>query len=197
VAQAALLRAITTRRHWVETLVAGARMLSATAANAIAPDDVEGGMADVCEAGRLVVLERTRLDADESDLVAAVDLTEGVWNMVMIMVFQRTVVWARAGGKSSVADPSTTKPQTRPQPGQHLVHRTLASLLRQRCTFQLHISWVPGHQGVEGNEAVDETSGKISKLGRSFARSRDYDAMGADVSRLVLPPTDLDLVSLT
>ncbi|TFK59747.1 TIP49-domain-containing protein, partial [Pluteus cervinus] len=28
--------------------------------------------------------------------------------------------------------------------------------------------------------AIDETSGKITKLGRSFARSRDYDAMGAD-----------------
>ena len=32
---------------------------------------------------------------------------------------------------------------------------------------------------------IDKTSGKVSKLGRSFARSRDYDAMGADVcSRL-------------
>ena len=30
--------------------------------------------------------------------------------------------------------------------------------------------------------AIDKTSGKVSKLGRSFARSRDYDAMGADVS---------------
>lgn len=29
--------------------------------------------------------------------------------------------------------------------------------------------------------AIDKTSGKVSKLGRSFARSRDYDAMGADV----------------
>jgi hypothetical protein len=29
--------------------------------------------------------------------------------------------------------------------------------------------------------AIDKTSGKINKLGRSFARSRDYDAMGADV----------------
>ena len=28
---------------------------------------------------------------------------------------------------------------------------------------------------------IDKTSGKVSKLGRSFARSRDYDAMGADV----------------
>ncbi|KAI5998198.1 hypothetical protein EDD15DRAFT_2244234 [Pisolithus albus] len=27
---------------------------------------------------------------------------------------------------------------------------------------------------------IDKTSGKISKLGRSFTRSRDYDAMGAD-----------------
>jgi hypothetical protein len=34
--------------------------------------------------------------------------------------------------------------------------------------------------------AIDKTSGKISKLGRSFARSRDYDAMGADVSRVIL-----------
>jgi DNA helicase TIP49 (TBP-interacting protein) len=32
--------------------------------------------------------------------------------------------------------------------------------------------------------AIDKTSGKVSKLGRSFARSRDYDAMGADVSVL-------------
>ena len=28
---------------------------------------------------------------------------------------------------------------------------------------------------------IDKASGRISKLGRSFARSRDYDAMGADV----------------
>ena len=34
--------------------------------------------------------------------------------------------------------------------------------------------------------AIDKTSGKISKLGRSFARSRDYDAMGADVRNLTL-----------
>lgn len=30
--------------------------------------------------------------------------------------------------------------------------------------------------------AIDKTSGKVTKLGRSFARSRDYDAMGTDVS---------------
>ena len=29
---------------------------------------------------------------------------------------------------------------------------------------------------------IDKSSGKISKIGRSYARSRDYDAMGADVS---------------
>jgi RuvB-like protein 2 len=32
---------------------------------------------------------------------------------------------------------------------------------------------------------VDKASGKVTKLGRSFARSRDYDAMGADVFLLV------------
>lgn len=34
--------------------------------------------------------------------------------------------------------------------------------------------------------AIDKTSGKITKLGRSFARSRDYDAMGADVRVFML-----------
>jgi len=34
--------------------------------------------------------------------------------------------------------------------------------------------------------AIDKTSGKVTKLGRSFAQSRDYDAMGADVR--LLPP---------
>ena len=29
--------------------------------------------------------------------------------------------------------------------------------------------------------SIDKASGRISKLGRSFTRSRDYDAMGADV----------------
>ena len=29
--------------------------------------------------------------------------------------------------------------------------------------------------------SIDKASGRITKLGRSFARSRDYDAMGADV----------------
>lgn len=29
---------------------------------------------------------------------------------------------------------------------------------------------------------IDKTSGRISKLGRSYGRARDYDALGADVS---------------
>ena len=33
--------------------------------------------------------------------------------------------------------------------------------------------------------SIDKASGKVSKLGRSFARSRDYDAMGADVCQLL------------
>ena len=37
--------------------------------------------------------------------------------------------------------------------------------------------------------AIDKTSGKVTKLGRSFAQSRDYDAMGADVSPVILLPS--------
>ena len=42
--------------------------------------------------------------------------------------------------------------------------------------------------------AIDKTSGKVTKLGRSFARSRDYDAMGADV---LVPATPIGHSLLT
>ncbi|KAJ7764907.1 hypothetical protein B0H16DRAFT_1526168 [Mycena metata] len=68
-----------TNRNWVETLVAGARMLCKAAA--IAPDG--DGIGDAREAGKLLVLVRTRLDAEDPVLNATVDLADGVWNAVM------------------------------------------------------------------------------------------------------------------
>ncbi|OJA09392.1 hypothetical protein AZE42_06825 [Rhizopogon vesiculosus] len=38
---------------------------------------------------------------------------------------------------------------------------------------------------------IDKTSGKISKLGRSYARSRDYDAMGADTKFVQCPEGEI------
>ncbi|KAF5332722.1 hypothetical protein D9611_005315 [Ephemerocybe angulata] len=38
---------------------------------------------------------------------------------------------------------------------------------------------------------IDKTSGKITKLGRSFARSRDYDAMGADTKFVSTPEGEI------
>jgi RuvB-like protein 2 len=35
---------------------------------------------------------------------------------------------------------------------------------------------------------IDKTSGRIIKLGRSYGRARDYDALGADVSRRLTAP---------
>ena len=45
---------------------------------------------------------------------------------------------------------------------------------------------------------IDKASGRITKLGRSFARSRDYDAMGADVSASLCDPSSglLNLLNL-
>jgi len=40
--------------------------------------------------------------------------------------------------------------------------------------------------------AIDKISGKVTKLGRSFAMSRDYDAMGADVG-LFIPQSKKNL----
>ncbi|CAG8812855.1 2471_t:CDS:2, partial [Gigaspora rosea] len=38
---------------------------------------------------------------------------------------------------------------------------------------------------------LDKASGKISKLGRSFTRARDYDAMGADTKFVQCPEGEL------
>lgn len=39
--------------------------------------------------------------------------------------------------------------------------------------------------------SIDKASGKITKLGRSFSRSRDYDAMGADTKFVQCPEGEL------
>ena len=39
--------------------------------------------------------------------------------------------------------------------------------------------------------SIDKTSGKITKLGRSYTRSRDYDAMGADTKFVQCPDGEL------
>ncbi|EEB93356.1 hypothetical protein MPER_07996, partial [Moniliophthora perniciosa FA553] len=39
--------------------------------------------------------------------------------------------------------------------------------------------------------AIDKTSGKVTKLGRSFARSRDYDAMGSDTKFVQCPDGEI------
>ncbi|KAH9486158.1 RuvB-like protein 2 [Psilocybe cubensis] len=39
--------------------------------------------------------------------------------------------------------------------------------------------------------AIDKTSGKVTKLGRSFAQSRDYDAMGADTKFVQCPEGEI------
>ncbi|KAF4612434.1 hypothetical protein D9613_004370 [Agrocybe pediades] len=39
--------------------------------------------------------------------------------------------------------------------------------------------------------AIDKTTGKVTKLGRSFAQSRDYDAMGADTKFVQCPEGEI------
>ena len=41
--------------------------------------------------------------------------------------------------------------------------------------------------------SIDKSSGKITKLGRSFTRSRDYDAMGADTKFVQCPDGELQV----
>jgi hypothetical protein len=67
-----------TDRHWVETLIQGARMLCRLAE--------PGGIEDGREAGLLIDKAKTRLDKDDKELVATVSLAEGIWSTVMALV---------------------------------------------------------------------------------------------------------------
>jgi hypothetical protein len=67
-----------TDRHWVETLIQGARMLCRLAG--------PGGVEDGREAGVLIDKAKTRLDKNDKGLVASVNLAEGIWSTVMALV---------------------------------------------------------------------------------------------------------------
>jgi hypothetical protein len=67
-----------TDRHWVETLVQGARMLCRLTG--------PGGVEDGTEAGVLIDKAKTRLDKNDKELVASVNLAEGIWSTVMGLV---------------------------------------------------------------------------------------------------------------
>ena len=73
-----------TNQYWVETLVAGARMLC----RSVSSNPGLEGIEDVREAGTCVEKARTRLDAKANDdvsrrLRASVDLAEGIWGSVL------------------------------------------------------------------------------------------------------------------
>lgn len=48
------------------------------------------------------------------------------------------------------------------------------------CPFALGLNVISFRDVI----TIDKATGKISKLGRSFTRARDYDAMGAQVCHL-------------
>lgn len=73
-----------TDQRWVETLVAGARMLCRSASSGVE------GIEDVREAGTYIEKARTRLDPGANDdkgrrLRASVDLAEGIWSSVLAL----------------------------------------------------------------------------------------------------------------
>jgi hypothetical protein len=70
--------------HWVKTLVAGSRMLCRAA---LCADAAEGkrGIDEAREAGTMLVRARERLHAADHEMLAQVELAEGVWETVMAL----------------------------------------------------------------------------------------------------------------
>lgn len=71
-----------TDRHWVETLVEGARMFCRLALSRLG----SGGVEEAKEAGEFLEKAKTRLDMADKELVARVALAEGIWNTVTAFI---------------------------------------------------------------------------------------------------------------
>lgn len=66
-----------------------------------------------------------------------------------------------------------------PQPGQYLIHlfqSELDKLLTAKPHLSIHLAWIPGHSGVEGNEWAD-TEAKAAAEGNSTPLSRRIPAL--------------------
>lgn len=76
---------VDTDENWVETLVQGSRMLCRLACtkSGTVLGSMGNGMDEAKEAGALLDKAKTRLDVTDADLVASLDLAEGIWNAVM------------------------------------------------------------------------------------------------------------------
>lgn len=71
-----------TDRHWVETLVEGARMFCRLALSRPGL----GGVEEAKEAGEFLEKAKMRLDPSDRELVARVALAEGIWNTATAII---------------------------------------------------------------------------------------------------------------
>lgn len=69
-----------TDRNWVLTLVHGARILCRTA---LQDADYGKALDEAREAGLMLEKAKTRLNTNDKELAAAVELAEGIWSSVM------------------------------------------------------------------------------------------------------------------
>ncbi|KAG2119459.1 hypothetical protein DEU56DRAFT_120881 [Suillus clintonianus] len=86
-----------TDRHWVETLINGARILCRLA---ISRTD---GIDDAKEAGDMIEKAMTRLDEDDKEMVARVALAEGVWYTTLAIIEQDPYTRQTRLGRAIVA----------------------------------------------------------------------------------------------
>ena len=75
-----------TDRHWVQTLTQGARMLCR-----LALGEKEGctALEECKEAKTMIEKARSRLDANDKELVGGIQLAEGIWHFVMAHIGEK------------------------------------------------------------------------------------------------------------
>jgi ribonuclease HI len=91
--------------------------------------------------------ERTVFEAEITGVILAIKLI-----LDEPRVTHATILLDNQAALASVTDP-------RPKAGQQFLrifHKLFRQLLRKRRSFRLRMVWVPGHEGVEGNEEADE-----------------------------------------
>ncbi|KAL0569229.1 hypothetical protein V5O48_012743 [Marasmius crinis-equi] len=74
-----------TDEKWVATLVFGIRILCKMASTSLSPSCTRDELRDLREAGTLIAKAKGRLNRDNKELAASVELAEGIWNTTMAL----------------------------------------------------------------------------------------------------------------
>ncbi|KAI0350274.1 hypothetical protein OH77DRAFT_1431143 [Trametes cingulata] len=169
---------IDTDCNWVQTLVHGSRMLSRLA---LSESDLGKAAEAAREAGEMLQKAKTRLDASDKALVAAVQLAEAIWQVAMAYTEQD--VHTRTSRLEQSLSLLQASLETDPTPSTH--HHLALAYLRPGTSQDIQTAIVHARAAVEGDPSEVRhwhLLGLLLTASGDWRAAKEVLEMGASVS---------------